>query len=367
MANFYSREHLYRRHHPLPIYCDRCGLIFKSRRELANHNREIPANGCEVRLKNGLMGITAEMKKRLQSDKKRRCDQADRWREIYHMLFPDEPIPSPCKLSCAPIPNVKRLRLTPQFKLDHDTHDALSPDQGDLLSSEDQNSPVPRQLIEFVRKTLDSSPQRLPHSRESLEAIIASVLHKYQLDNLSTSVLSSPSTIPDLNLDFDFGLTPRASAPIWTSSEAHIVTNIQNQNTNMFQTGNHCPDGLAWRPPVPPHALSSMRSNNLRTTFNDDYHDGASMTYTDPRSSDSGYSTNSLGGPGNYIGGFDSVENGGFSGRALNQDLQSNVYSRPLSTLGPSHAPTNITSQNMASFPVTDFSWDEFVDKSKFS
>jgi hypothetical protein len=43
--------------------------------------------------------INADMEKKLRSKKKSDLGQAERWRLIYGLIFPNEAAPSPCELS----------------------------------------------------------------------------------------------------------------------------------------------------------------------------------------------------------------------------------------------------------------------------
>jgi len=61
--------------------------------------------GCDLNVAEPIDGVTRRMKERLQSRKKafRGQTEAQRWEEIYDILFPDAegPKPSPCKC-CEP-------------------------------------------------------------------------------------------------------------------------------------------------------------------------------------------------------------------------------------------------------------------------
>jgi hypothetical protein len=54
---------------------------------------------CELRDTENVDGITTEIFEKLRSKKKVQRDQteADRWKDIFKLLFPGEIIPSPCK------------------------------------------------------------------------------------------------------------------------------------------------------------------------------------------------------------------------------------------------------------------------------
>ena len=42
-------------------------------------------------------GVTAEIVEKLRSKKTAQKTEAERWQDIYKLLFPDEMVPSPCK------------------------------------------------------------------------------------------------------------------------------------------------------------------------------------------------------------------------------------------------------------------------------
>jgi hypothetical protein len=55
--------------------------------------------GCDLSLGGEVEGITDNIEKRLRSRKKTTEGQTaeERWKEIYYLIFPSEPIPGPCK------------------------------------------------------------------------------------------------------------------------------------------------------------------------------------------------------------------------------------------------------------------------------
>jgi hypothetical protein len=60
-------------------------------------------NICELKDIEHADGVTTEIFEKLRSKKKAQRDQteADRWKDIYQLLFPNEVIPSPCKSDCS--------------------------------------------------------------------------------------------------------------------------------------------------------------------------------------------------------------------------------------------------------------------------
>jgi hypothetical protein len=70
-------------------------LVFNSQDDLDTHIEA--AAGCEARADQPVDGVTGKIKQRLQSRKKAYPGQteADRWGEVYQILFPNEEVPSP--------------------------------------------------------------------------------------------------------------------------------------------------------------------------------------------------------------------------------------------------------------------------------
>ncbi len=98
LLNRRGREHLYRGH-KMPIHCKRCKAVFDDQEKLKAHELLDPTQICKVQLDVQLNGITPEQMSQLKSRKKifRAQSDADRWRVIYQVLFPNEDVPSPCK------------------------------------------------------------------------------------------------------------------------------------------------------------------------------------------------------------------------------------------------------------------------------
>lgn len=84
------------RHHRVH-QCQRCKGAFDSQEDLDTHVEAIEA--CELKVDQPVDGVTSKIKERLQCRKKAYPGQteADRWEEVYRILFPNEEVPSPCK------------------------------------------------------------------------------------------------------------------------------------------------------------------------------------------------------------------------------------------------------------------------------
>ena len=87
--------------------CQRCKSLFKSEAELDSHieTREIR---CDAIIAPPVDGITGKIKAVLQCKKKafRGQTEAERWKQIYQILFPDdEEVPDPCKSYSKPLFN----------------------------------------------------------------------------------------------------------------------------------------------------------------------------------------------------------------------------------------------------------------------
>jgi hypothetical protein len=90
----FLRGHLYRHHRIFP--CQRCKTLFDDQQQVNDHLNQ--PKGCEFVEAQIQDGVTNEIVEKLRSKEKASRDQteADRWREIYQILFPGEMVPSPC-------------------------------------------------------------------------------------------------------------------------------------------------------------------------------------------------------------------------------------------------------------------------------
>jgi hypothetical protein len=98
LADQILREHLYR-YHLAPIHCMRCWAQFRSNDELNDHLRVRAESLCSTRGGPKPEGITAAQERLLRIRKKssRSQTEADRWMDMYKILFPEDPCPnSPC-------------------------------------------------------------------------------------------------------------------------------------------------------------------------------------------------------------------------------------------------------------------------------
>lgn len=81
-------------------YCERCWQTFDNQQILNAHITVDATEICQVKPGHPPDGLTPEMERKLRSRKKAHRDQTDedRWRDMYRLLFPNEDVPSPCKL-----------------------------------------------------------------------------------------------------------------------------------------------------------------------------------------------------------------------------------------------------------------------------
>ncbi|KAI1359619.1 hypothetical protein F5Y08DRAFT_344484 [Xylaria arbuscula] len=92
------KEHLYRKHRQPKFKCMRCCEHFDSEQPYVNHQRApVP---CQLRDPEPIEGFNADQEKQLKSRKKKDhiVTEADKWRAVFHILFPDvktKEIPSP--------------------------------------------------------------------------------------------------------------------------------------------------------------------------------------------------------------------------------------------------------------------------------
>ncbi|KAI0849959.1 hypothetical protein F5Y00DRAFT_234307 [Daldinia vernicosa] len=88
------RQHLLRQHLQ-PIHCPQCGLIFKGQTKNDDRDQHIRANNCDIRVFNAPPGMTADAVERMKDAASGTCarDDAAKWFEIWHCIFPghDQP------------------------------------------------------------------------------------------------------------------------------------------------------------------------------------------------------------------------------------------------------------------------------------
>jgi len=92
------KEHLYRAH-AQSIYCPRCYATFDADMDLSNHLRSAH---CLVSEPQPIEGIDRETLKSLRKRSPVSRPEEEKWRDVYHLLFPNvdlEDIPSPCEYS----------------------------------------------------------------------------------------------------------------------------------------------------------------------------------------------------------------------------------------------------------------------------
>jgi hypothetical protein len=70
-------------------------MLFNAQEWLNEHLR---STTCDIKEFVPLKSITDEIEKKLKSKKKSSLGPAERWKEIYRLIFPNEPVPSPCEL-----------------------------------------------------------------------------------------------------------------------------------------------------------------------------------------------------------------------------------------------------------------------------
>lgn len=95
------REHLYRRHIS-PPQCPRCGESFNEQEELDSHARNDIQ--CEIGEVIAFEGIGPRKLKLLKCKKKSEDDPGEegRWRDVFRILFPGAPFPTPCESNILP-------------------------------------------------------------------------------------------------------------------------------------------------------------------------------------------------------------------------------------------------------------------------
>ncbi|KAK3349258.1 S-adenosyl-L-methionine-dependent methyltransferase [Lasiosphaeria hispida] len=85
------KAHLYKRH-ALPLQCPRCWESFRAESWYREHLQQDPPCAVQAMQRNVLDGFTKEQEEMLRSRRKTRPDMssADKWKEVYMILFPDD-------------------------------------------------------------------------------------------------------------------------------------------------------------------------------------------------------------------------------------------------------------------------------------
>ncbi|KAG4436548.1 hypothetical protein IFR05_007986 [Cadophora sp. M221] len=148
------KGHLYRHHRIFP--CQRCKALFKDQDAVNLHLME--QDVCERRDVEHADGVTTEIFEKLRSKKKTQRDQteADRWKDIYKLLFPNEMIPSP------------------YFEEVQEDNIILSPDSRELADYEEYcRRELPRRVRAALEEIVNTESQPMEESiRNQLMSII---------------------------------------------------------------------------------------------------------------------------------------------------------------------------------------------------
>ncbi|KAF8859289.1 hypothetical protein BDZ45DRAFT_725399 [Acephala macrosclerotiorum] len=175
------KAHLYRYHR---IHqCPRCKGIFDSEEDLDAHVEA--TEGCEAKPDRQVEGVTGRMMERLRSRKKTYPGQteADRWREVYQLLFPSEEVPSPY---------FEHIR-------DHDDNDIRQSKTQEVEKYEDY---LRQELPKFFKRALDSAiSEEIQPIEERLGRKMMEILEEAQKLAFSTyrSMIDSAAGSPPPN------------------------------------------------------------------------------------------------------------------------------------------------------------------------
>ncbi|KAF2854943.1 hypothetical protein T440DRAFT_464263 [Plenodomus tracheiphilus IPT5] len=133
------KEHLYRSH-AQPIFCPICYATFKSDKEQSNHVR---LQQCQRSAPQQIDGIDRETVWTLRKRTTALRLEEDKWRDVYHVLFPDVPdgdIPSPFYDCDSPSESSRRFR-----------RELLRRVQAELFATAEQvPGPMEQQLLQRV-------------------------------------------------------------------------------------------------------------------------------------------------------------------------------------------------------------------------
>lgn len=279
------RAHLYRLHRT-PINCPLCGSLFNAQEELNDHLR---SRTCEVQAPVPLKSITDEIEKKLKNRRKSGLSPAERWKEIYQLIFPNEQnVPSPCE--CFPtFPlTAKTVQKLADHHKDYGPSDVLSPSGSEFLETDDHEAFSCRELPQVFREALDVTFQgQLPESPEEFKCLLVARLNDCQ-KQVSLRYHSSQQTAIQSIYDTETAMcTPKA-----LSNSFESLSSPPGQSFDVFNVrGTRTKAPLSWHqtydaPSITYHQLSYPQEGQSSQADSMDLPHGTSR--------DSGYGTNSV-------------------------------------------------------------------------
>ncbi|KAF2826317.1 hypothetical protein CC86DRAFT_27981 [Ophiobolus disseminans] len=176
------KEHLYRAH-TQSIYCPRCYTMFDADVDLSNHLRSAQ---CHVSVPQPIEGIDRETLKALRKRSPALRLEEDKWRDVYHLLFPDvamEDIPSPFYDSDSSTEESRRFRRELLRRIQQE----LTTTAGQLPGAVEQQ--LLRQVAQIIRRCEDD----MLNSFDASTLLVPSLTDRRSSD---TSTLSNISTQP---------------------------------------------------------------------------------------------------------------------------------------------------------------------------
>ncbi|PMD34500.1 hypothetical protein L207DRAFT_638973 [Hyaloscypha variabilis F] len=259
------KGHLYRHHRISP--CQRCKVLFKDQNAVNVHLMQQIA--CERKDIEHIDGVTTEIFEKLRSKKKAQKDQteADRWKDIYKSLFPNEMVPSP------------------YFEEVQDDI-ILSPGSRELADYEDYcRRELPRRVRTALEEIVHNESQPMEESiRNQLINIIRDcqdlVFSSYRSSSaVAAAVVASVGT-PSRN--------STASEPPFIAPQGPTAMVLMSSDGTPERSLGHTESPFFQPPPPQTHLRSGLEVSDLQSNIITKAPDGS-----DP--SDSGYSSNDWG------------------------------------------------------------------------
>ncbi|KAH6216553.1 hypothetical protein HBI42_126390 [Parastagonospora nodorum] len=219
------KEHLYRAHAQL-VYCPRCYATFDADMDLSSHLRSAH---CLVSEPQSIEGIDRETLKSLRKRSPVFRPEEDKWRDVYHVLFPDvdlEDIPSPFYDADTPSEESRRFR-----------RELLRRVQQELLSTAGQlPHPVEHQLLHQVANIVRRCEEELlnPLTRTSLDAPPLSSRRASDTSTLSSWSQHTPYHSNSIHFDLD---NPRSlQQPVQSSTHVDGFAWLEESNHRQAAT-----------------------------------------------------------------------------------------------------------------------------------
>lgn len=261
-------------------------MLFNAQELLNEHLR---STRCDIKAFVPLKSITDEIEKKLKSRKKLNLGPAERWKEIYRLIFPNESVPSPCELYFGLHLKFHIIFEHSNTHEDYEPTDTVSPSTSEFPDMEDHETFAYRELPRAFREALDITFQgQLPQSPEEFKSLLVA-----RLSDCLEQVLSRYHNSQQASIQSNSGPdTATMSTPKASSNGFQPLASVPNQHCNAFNTpGTRSAAPVSW---YQPYEVPNAAYHQLLYPQEGQNSRAGSIDLPSSLSRDSGYSTNSV-------------------------------------------------------------------------